>query len=123
MNIPKECPYCKSEVIKTTNDKIYGKKYGNGMCFMCTGCDSYVGCHDDGRPLGIIANKELRDLKRKAHSLFDPYWKTGKMKRKSAYRKLARQLEIPVNDCHFGHFNKGKLIQAIDIIKEWSYSS
>jgi hypothetical protein len=35
-----------------------------------------------------MANKELRDLRIKAHSLFDPLWRGGGMTRKQAYRWL-----------------------------------
>jgi len=115
------CPYCGSEVIKTTNDKVYGRIYGNGMIYMCINnkCNSYVGCHNTGEPLGIIANAELRALKVEAHSLFDPFWKSRKMKRWKAYQKLSSQLKIKMKDCHFGHFDEEMLLKSIEILKTW----
>ena len=42
---PKTCNICGGEVIYTTNDKIYGKRYGSGYCYLCTNCGAYVGTH------------------------------------------------------------------------------
>ena len=70
--IPEVCPYCGSEVVYTTNDKIYGKLYGSGKVYMCTNevCDAYVGVHNGTNiHLGRLANKELKKLK-KAIQLF-----------------------------------------------------
>jgi DNA-directed RNA polymerase subunit RPC12/RpoP len=64
--IPTTCPYCNSKVICTSNAEIYGKEYGNGRCYKCTSCDAYVGVHDGTNiPLGRLANKQLRELKKK----------------------------------------------------------
>lgn len=112
--VPTCCPYCNSKVIYTSNAEIYGKEYGNGRCYKCTSCDAYVGVHDGTDiPLGLLANKELRELKKQCHTLFDPVWKQNKsIKRKQAYQQLANALEIPIKECHFGWFNKDLLSQA-----------
>lgn len=116
--IPKVCPYCDSEVMYTSNKEIYGKSFGNGNCYKCTNCDSYVGVHDGTNiPLGRLANRELRTLKKKAHSLFDPTWKNGKKKRSQAYSDLAKKLGIPTKECHFGWFDKEMLEKAIQILE------
>lgn len=115
--IPTECIYCKSEVIFTSNVDVYGKKYGNGKCYKCTNCDAYVGVHSGTNiPLGRLANKELRALKKSAHALFDPQWKEGKKKRGQAYEDLAKHLGIPKRECHFGWFDKETLEKAISIL-------
>ncbi|WP_408893481.1 zinc-finger-containing protein [Paenibacillus taichungensis] len=101
--IPVICSYCSCDVIYTSNSVIYGKEYGNGRVYKCTGCDAYVGVHTGTSiPLGRLANKELRQLKKKCHTLFDPAWKSKKVKRRQAYSILAFKLGIPVNECHFG---------------------
>lgn len=120
--IPVTCPYCSSDVMYTSNAAIYGKEYGNGRVYKCTGCDAYVGVHTGTDiPLGRLANKELRLLKKKCHSLFDPAWKLKKVKRRQAYSILANNLGIPVNECHFGWFDKDLLTRAINILQhsEW----
>lgn len=120
--IPVTCSYCSSDVIYTSNAAIYGKEYGNGRVYKCTGCDAYVGVHTGTDiPLGRLANRELRQLKKKCHSLFDPAWKGKKVKRRQAYSILAFKLGIPVHECHFGWFDKDLLTKAINVLQlpEW----
>lgn len=85
-----KCPYCKKEAIFCENKEIYGRNYGKSyMCYLCKECDAYVGTHNNTRkPLGTMANSELREWRKKAHEVFDPLWKTGKMKRSEAYMFL-----------------------------------
>jgi hypothetical protein len=116
--IPTTCPYCSSKVIYTNNKEVYGRKFGNGKCYKCTNCDSYVGVHNGTNiPLGRLANRELRKLKKDAHALFDPQWKNGNKKREHAYRDLAKKLGIPTKECHFGWFDKPMLEKAISILQ------
>jgi len=121
--IPKECPYCQSDVVYTSNAVIYGREYGNGRVYKCTGCDAYVGVHTGTRiPLGRLANRELRELKKYCHDLFDPAWKGNKnLNREKAYGRLATILEIPHNECHFGWFDKDMLLKAREVLSnpEW----
>ena len=59
-------------------------------------------------------------MKIKAHELFDPLWRSGKMTRKRAYKWLAGKLSISEHDCHFGHFDKPMLKAAIAILEKVS---
>lgn len=120
MNIdmhPTKCNLCGGKVIFTSNSKIYGKEYGSGKCYLCTSCGAYVGTHKP-RPdeaMGILADAEMREMKRKCHDKFDSLWKwasTGKkrhMLRKRAYSMLAEKMNIPVEQCHFGYFDRDHL--------------
>jgi len=85
------CPYCKKVAVWCNNKERYGKQYGDSyMCYWCKDCDSYVGCHQNSKkPLGSMANKELRQLRIQCHSLIDNLWKNGKMSRKEMYRMLS----------------------------------
>ena len=112
------CPYCGGEVILTSNKELYGREYGkHPRCYLCKNCKASVGVHPNNRPLGILANAELKELKMKAHRLFDPYWKSKKMKRQEAYRKLASKLNIAYDNCHIGYFNKPMLLKVIKILE------
>ena len=84
------CPYCNEPAEWVENKEVYGKNYGKSyMIYFCRPCNAYVGCHQNTRqPLGSLANRELREWRKKAHAAFDPLWKTGKMTRKKAYRWL-----------------------------------
>lgn len=118
--IPTVCDYCGAEVEFTSNAKIYGREYGNGKCYKCTRCDAYVGVHTGTQtPLGRLANKELRDLKKQCHALFDPAWKgnSKKLNRDKAYSRLATLLDIPLRECHFGWFDKDMLLKCLDIMR------
>lgn len=116
---PQNCNLCGSKVIYTTNDKVYGKRYGSGYCYLCTNCGAFVGTHKP-RPreaMGILANEEMRDLRKQCHTLFDRLWKS-KSQRNKCYSMLAKKLNIPATECHFGYFDKEQLETALTIIKE-----
>lgn len=87
--------------------------------YRCPGeCDAYVGCHPGTRrPLGRLADPELRHWKSQAHRAFDPIWKRRfeersaldpdykkGMARGGRYKKLAELLGIPKEECHIGMF-------------------
>ncbi len=88
------CPYCNKEAEWTENKAIYGKNYGKSyMCYYCKPCDAYVGCHENSRrPLGIMANRELREYRKRVHSLIDPLWKSKEMSRGRVYSILTEFL-------------------------------
>lgn len=129
---PKKCNICGGDVEYISNDKIYGKKYGSGFCYHCKNCGAYVGTHKP-RPkeaLGILANDEMKKWKQWCHNLFDRLWKyqkiekngkikiiPAKMTRSKAYYLLAKELNIPIKECHFGYFNVSMLKRAYAILK------
>lgn len=85
-----KCPFCGKEAQWVENKEIYGRNYGKSvMCYLCKPCDAYVGCHENTRrPLGTMANSELREWRKKAHAKIDPLWKSKRMKRAQVYRAL-----------------------------------
>lgn len=87
---PVTCPYCQNPAKWVNNQEVYGKQYGKSfMCYWCKPCDAYVGCHNNSKkPLGTMANKQLRTLRRKAHAHVDPLWQDGRMTRKEMYSSL-----------------------------------
>ena len=117
------CPYCGGKVIYTNNSVLYhGTSYGNGCCYYCTNCHASVGVHSTGdykTPLGILATREMRPLKMKAHRLFDKYWRVYKYDRNKVYRALALEMGIEPEQCHFGWFSTKDLRRAIHILQDW----
>ncbi|NNH76443.1 hypothetical protein HLH17_01825 [Acinetobacter sp. ANC 5380] len=106
------CPYCSNQSNYISSKSIY----------RCDPCDAQVGVHKDTTiPLGTMANKELRAMRKKAHSYLDPLWRykaasqnIAKMKaRKAAYEWLAKKMEIHVDDCHVGQFDTEQCQQVI----------
>jgi len=103
---PKKCNICGGLVIYTNNNLIYGKSYGSGKCYLCTQCGSYVGTHEP-RPteaLGLLADSQMRTLKKKCHSIFDEFWNCGsngkqrRYLRNMAYKRLATMMRIPLEE-------------------------
>ena len=85
------CPYCNKEAEWVENKKIYGKNFGKSyMAWFCKECDAYVGCHNNTkRPLGTMANKELRTARIQAHEVINPLYENGKRSRNYVYKVLS----------------------------------
>ena len=122
---PKICNLCGGRGEYMNNARIYGKQYGSGYCYRCTVCGAYVGTHKP-RPkeaMGILADSEMREWKRKCHNLFDSFWKAaGKRKqrrRRQLYIRLAGEMGIRIEECHFGYFDREQLRCAYRIIEGW----
>ena len=107
------CPYCNKKAKFCENKEIYGKNYGKSyMVYYCKDCDAYVGCHNNSdKPLGTMANKELRKWRRKTHSILDPLWKTGKITRKELYFKISKYFKKEI------HIGSSDIEQCNKIIK------
>jgi hypothetical protein len=84
----------------------------------CEQCDAYVGCHPGtNEPLGSPANAKTRQARKAAHAAFDVLWRSGRMKRKEAYRWLCDKLGIEKNDCHIGMFNAAMCDHVVAVLK------
>ena len=108
------CPYCAEDAtFSESSGHLYqGRDYG--PVWECRKCEAYVGCHKGSRrALGRLADYRLRQAKVQAHAAFDPLWrrkmeKTGctlQEARTRAYRWLAGEMGIKMEDCHIGMFN------------------
>jgi zinc-finger-containing domain len=119
------CPYC-SQPAKCVgfSDKLYPYQADYGWLYVCGPCQAYVGCHKGGqKPLGSLANAELRALRHEAHLAFDPLWqakmrKSGATKayvRSAGYAWLASELGLPVSQMHIGQLNIEQCQRVIEI--------
>lgn len=76
---------------------LYSKNY-----WLCE-CGAYCGCHGTTtQPLGYPCGPETRKARSEAHTAFDQLWKSGLMRRASAYKALAEALGMSHRDCHIG---------------------
>ena len=78
------------------------------MIYLCPRCGAYVGVHKGSdKPLGRLANSELRNWKKAAHAAFDPLWKYGpyRGRRNEAYRWLSEIMGTPIEFTHIGMFD------------------
>lgn len=129
------CPYCNLPSVLTDSSVIYGRSYG--PIYLCGPCKAYVGCHKGTtEPLGRLADAELREWKKRAHSAFDPIWQgavalaiaaNGGPKRglkhkarSGAYARLAAALSIPFADCHIGMFDVDKCKAVVQVCSAWT---
>lgn len=126
------CPYCNQPAQLVSSTEVYRRDYG--PIFLCRPCEAWVGCHDGSfRPLGRLANAELREWKMKAHAAFDPIWqnlcdaevrRVGPYRgikhiiRNEAYRRLAERLGIKVGQCHIGEFDVETCRRVVNICQQ-----
>jgi hypothetical protein len=126
-----ECPQCHRRAPLVDSTVAYkGSDYGR-LVYYCEDCDTSVGCHaGTTKPLGTMANAELRRLRVAVHNLFDPICKMvyesrrlkdpkcSKSKvRKDCYARLAERMGIPAEMCHIGNFGDDQCRRAIEILR------
>lgn len=122
LELPGSCPQCGGSAELVGGARVYphradlhGKRF-----WMCTTCEqSYVGCHPGTeRPLGTLATVAIRRARMSAHAAFDPLWRSGKMRRKQAYKWLAGELGIPAADCHISWFGVEMCNSVVRAVRE-----
>ena len=100
------CPYCGSTTVLRSADGIYHDNSKHVMLYVCKNyprCDCYVRVKPGTNlPLGIPANRQLRQLRTRTHMVFDQLYKTGIMSKRDAYRWLADFMCCPLSEAHIG---------------------
>lgn len=117
---PEECRYCGGEVRQVSQKEFYGQSYGGGSLYVCYECNARVGTHDGSSdPLGLLANQELLDLRKKVHELFDPMWRENGTSRQEAYEFFfGSMLGLPEHRQHVGMLTKEECEKAIRILED-----
>ncbi len=120
--IPQVCPFCNSSVSLVDSAKVYHCSYG--FIYLCDSfpdCDARVGCHSNSiKPLGTLANRELRQWRSLAHRYFDPLWQSGIFtSRQAAYKWLARAMGLPPALTHVAMFNIRQCQRVIAVVKQF----
>jgi hypothetical protein len=112
-----DCPYCGEKARLIDSAEVYGGR-SYGLMYVCKPCDARVGVHKGTKkPLGRLANAELRAAKIAAHAAFDPLWKSGRMSRNAAYRWLSEAMELSAKDCHIGMFDVADCRRVVDLCR------
>lgn len=111
------CPYCDRPAERVTGFTLFGMvRLADKHFYRCAPCDAHVGCHPkSSRPLGTLANAELRRARREAHAAFDPIWRSHTLRRSEAYAWLATKLGITEANCHIGLFDLEMCRRVVDI--------
>lgn len=85
--------YTQSTPVKGYTVYPRSPKLRDNNFWACPECANFVGCHPGtAQPLGVIANKELKQARMKIHALLDPIWKNGKMPRRDIYTHITGEL-------------------------------
>lgn len=113
------CPYCKKEADFINASDISTEERLGDHVWYCHHCGAYVGVHKGtDLPKGQLANKDLRILRIKAHSFFDPIWQSGQMTHTEAYEWLARVTGL--RNPHIGQANEAQCKTIIKACVEYS---
>ncbi|WP_113675887.1 zinc-finger-containing protein [Vallitalea guaymasensis] len=119
------CPYCNSGTNFIERRKVFSGGEGNiYICLNYPECNSYVGVHKNTViPLGSLANKELRLLRKECHYYFDYlYRKKAKQgycfAKNKAYKWLSDAMMIQLDKAHIGMFGIEECNRAIYICKK-----
>lgn len=111
------CPYCGSPVVYRSADGIYHENKKGTMLYVCSRypeCDAYVRVHVGTKiPVGSLANREFRTLRRTAHHYFDQLYESGYMSKQEAYQWLADAVMAPLSEAHIGHLGEYYCKQVI----------
>lgn len=124
------CPYCQATAVLCDASAVYGPKFeGQWNMWVCANypeCDSYVGIHRnqvEPRPLGTMANAELRGLRKRVHAIFDPLWKPGpqalfrgRKARDKAYWWLTDKMGMAAGQFHTAEANEEECRRALSIL-------
>lgn len=119
------CDYCQQPAQLVSGEAIYPHRpdLHHLRFWQCVPCDAWVGCHKGTeRPLGRLANVELRTAKIAAHVAFDQLWKrttpAGSFSRTGAYKWLAEQMGIEVEQCHIGMFDAQQCQRVVEVCEQ-----
>ncbi len=115
-----KCPYCGAQATIRPSSVVHKEKaIPNISLYVCSrypSCDSYVGVHKhNNKPMGTLANGQLRHKRIMAHKAFNTLWGTGKMKKWQAYKWMQAKFNLSEEQAHIGLFSK---YMCDELIKE-----
>ncbi len=113
------CPYCNKKAVLQPANFVHGvSPAANGkhlyVCGNWPKCDAYVSAHEfDLRPMGTLANGNLRNQRILAHRALERYRKATGMSRDDLYFWLGTKLNLHLDDAHVAKFNEDQCRQVI----------
>lgn len=113
------CGECQAPMVLRFSQKYEQHFYG---CSRYPECPGTHGCHKDGRPNGIPANKATKKSRIKAHSVFDQLWRNDsplgarRLRRRDAYTWLRKAMKLSNAEAHIGMFNSDQCEQLIHLV-------
>ena len=119
-----ECPYCGAHAVLRSANKLFGTKLyePNRFLYVCSNwpsCDAYVTAHSfDHRPMGTLANKQLRHKRILAHKAFQNYRKVTKTEKWASYIWLEGKLGLDKERTHIGMFSEADCDRVIALCQK-----
>ena len=88
-------------------------------------CSNFLKCnvthqaHENGKPMGYVANKMTRRARIRAHYALDSLWREEKIfSRMDAYKWLCQILNLHLNQAHISKFNESQCMLVVKKVKE-----
>ncbi len=113
------CPYCHEAAKLVDSAIVYGRSFG--PIWDCRPCDAYVGVHANSpthKAKGSLANRELREWRKRAHAAFDRLWQSGQMTRPAAYLLLQEKMGMNSREGHIGKFTIEQCRKVVELFEE-----
>jgi Fe-S cluster biosynthesis and repair protein YggX len=122
------CDYCQERAEKVDAVRVYPHRpdLAGKKLWMCVPCDAWVGCHrGTTKPLGRLADAELRKAKQSAHAAFDRLWKAKAQRdgipygkaRGQGYAWLSQAMGVPPKKCHIGMFDVDQCCSVVELCR------
>ena len=112
MNI--NCGDCGAKMLLKKGE--FGLFYG---CIRYPVCKGVHGAHQNsGKPLGIPANRETIEWRKRAHAVLDPYVAKWFKNRREGYVFLQNIMGLNASEAHIGKFNIEQCKKLITLIED-----
>jgi len=123
---PIKCPYCGAHAAYRPAAVVYGKstsaQFADTHLYVCSrwpSCDAYVSAHKKSkRPMGTLANRELRHKRIQAHRSLDAMGKKYKMEKQDLYIWLQAKLAFTEEQTHIAMFSEYRCEQVIALCRQ-----
>lgn len=113
---PTICNLCGGKVILIRTGLKYSR---SGYIYKCVECGASVGTHPKTTDaLGSLGDREIKAKRREVHVWFDRLYETHE-EREKCYERLAAELGIEKENCHFAWMSMEMLEKALVIVKKW----
>jgi|SRR6185312_926919 len=126
---PPICPYCGGDAVLVAGSVIYGDRRDQDLAdkkfWYCAGDAAWIGAQaKTERPLGTMADADLRAAREAAHQHFD--WLVRAAARRDnigyfraqghAYKWLREQMQLPASErCDIEFFDAAKCARVVEI--------
>lgn len=114
--------HCGAHAVLRPASVVYGSKANNEYLYVCArypACDSYVGVHKKSlKPLGTLADRELRSKRIQAHKVFNQLWMSGMMQKWQAYKWMQAKLGLNSEQAHIAKFSVYMCDELISICEQ-----